>query len=698
MVRAERAFLDELGIARLAAVAGGSLGGMQALEWAVQLPATRSTRSFRSRARTRCIRRAWPGMRSRATRSPPIRTGRAATTTAPDARRTRAWASRAWSGTSRTSRRRSLGDKFGRRLQFADDIRYVLTEPEFEVESYLRHQADSFVKRFDANTYLYTSRALSYFDLARQYGGGQLARAVRDVSARTLLIAFSSDWLYPPAGSEELAAALRAAGKDVELHVIDAPYGHDCFLLEEARQTPMIQPVPRALAGQSDAEETFMEESREFGFDTRQVHAGQRPDPNTGARAVPIYQTTSYVFEDPESAAAYFNLQEYGNTYSRIMNPTVAVFEERMANLEGGCGARRVRQRHRGAGGGALHAAVARRPRRVVVRALRRHGQSAQAPAAQDVGRADVGRSRRSRRVEGGRPRRTRRRFSARRSATPAATCSTSRRSRRSRTSTACRCSSTTRSRRRSCAVRSNGAPTSSLHSATKFIGGHGTSIGGVVVDSGTFNWSNGRFPVVADPSPAYHGLQFHETFGTYGYLMKLRAETLRDLGACMSPFNAFLFLQGLETLSLRMERHVANAAAVASYLEWHALVSNVHLPGPERRAATGRSSRSTCRAARARCSRSTSAAAATAGQDFIRGVTLWSHLANVGDAKSLDHPSREHHASPARRSTSSRRPASAPGTIRLSVGIEDVDDLIWDLEQGFARASAAARPRRRRR
>jgi homoserine O-acetyltransferase len=135
----------------------------------------------------------------------------------------------------------ALGVKFGRRLQFADDIRYVLTEPEFEIESYLRHQADSFVKRFDANTYLYMSRALSYFDLAREHGDGSLQAAVRDVSARTLLIAFSSDWLYPPACSEELAEALRAHGKDVELHVIDAPYGHDCFLLEEARQTPMIR-------------------------------------------------------------------------------------------------------------------------------------------------------------------------------------------------------------------------------------------------------------------------------------------------------------------------------------------------------------------------------------------------------------------------------------------------------------------------
>jgi homoserine O-acetyltransferase len=134
-----------------------------------------------------------------------------------------------------------MGDRFGRRLQFADDIRYTITEPEFEVESYLRHQAGSFVRRFDANTYLYTSRALTYFDLARQHGGGSLGRALEGVSARTLLIAFSSDWLYPPSASGEIEEELRALGKPAELHVIEAPYGHDCFLLEEARQTPIIR-------------------------------------------------------------------------------------------------------------------------------------------------------------------------------------------------------------------------------------------------------------------------------------------------------------------------------------------------------------------------------------------------------------------------------------------------------------------------
>ena len=241
MVRTERAFLDELGIARLAAVAGGSLGGMQALEWAVSVPRSgRRDRGHREHPRAPAAGRRLERDRaqrhhggSRLAGRPLLRHG----TRAPNA----GMGVARMVGHITYLSAKSLGDKFGRRLQFADDIRYTLTDPEFEVESYLRHQADTFVKRFDANTYLYTSRALTYFDLARQYGSGHLVDALRNVSARTLLIAFSSDWLYPPSGSEELAEALRALGKDVELHVIEAPYGHDCFLLEEARQTPMIQ-------------------------------------------------------------------------------------------------------------------------------------------------------------------------------------------------------------------------------------------------------------------------------------------------------------------------------------------------------------------------------------------------------------------------------------------------------------------------
>jgi homoserine O-acetyltransferase len=240
MVRTERAFLDELEIERLAAVPGGSLGGMQAFEWAVLYPD--QVDSIVAIASTHAIQPqgiAWNAIARNAIMADP------------------AWQGGHYYGTGRKPdagmgiarmvghitylSAQSVGAKFGRKLQFADDIRYTLTEPEFQIENYLRYQADSFVKRFDANTYLYTSRALTYFDLARQYGNGSLVEALRDVSARTLLIAFSSDWLYPPAGSEELAAALRSLGKDVELHIIDAPYGHDCFLLEEARQTPMVQ-------------------------------------------------------------------------------------------------------------------------------------------------------------------------------------------------------------------------------------------------------------------------------------------------------------------------------------------------------------------------------------------------------------------------------------------------------------------------
>ena len=240
MVRAEHALLQALGIDRLAAVAGGSLGGMQALEWAVQfgdrvgaiIPIA-STHALQPQGV------AWNAIARNAIAADPAWQGGHyyGTGRAPDAGMGIARMVGHITYLSATS----LAGKFGRRLQFADDIRYRLTDPEFEVESYLRYQADSFVKRFDANTYLYTSRALTYFDLARQYGGGDLAAAVAPIAARTLLIAFSSDWLYPPSDSERLAAALRAAGKQVEIQVIDAPYGHDCFLLEEARQAPMIR-------------------------------------------------------------------------------------------------------------------------------------------------------------------------------------------------------------------------------------------------------------------------------------------------------------------------------------------------------------------------------------------------------------------------------------------------------------------------
>ena len=221
------------------------------------------------------------------------------------------------------------------------------------------------------------------------------------------------------------------------------------------------------------------------------------------------------------------------------------------------------------------------------------------------------------------------------------------------------------------------------VHSTTKFIGGHGTSIGGVIVESGEFNWSNGRFPVVAEPSPAYHGLSFHDTFGSYGFLMKLRAETLRDLGAAMSPFNAFLFLQGLETLSLRMSRHTYNALNIAKYLQEHDMVERVDYPGLQQSKYSSLADKYLPKGAGAVLSFDIQGGR-EAGQLFIENVTLWSHLANVGDSKSLIiHP-----ASTTHRQLNDEELLAAGvrhGTIRISVGIEDIDDLIWDFDQSFS-------------
>ena len=305
---------------------------------------------------------------------------------------------------------------------------------------------------------------------------------------------------------------------------------------------------------------------------------GARPEPSTGARAIPIYQTSSYVFEDPESAAAYFNLQEYGNTYSRIMNPTVASLEERLSNLDGGIGAVAFAS-GMAAQSAALFTLLTPGDHMVASSALYggtvtqlKHLARKLAVGLTFVDPDDLAAWRNAvndkTRIlyaetignpagnildieavaaiakDAGIPLMVDNTF-----ATPYL-----------------------------CRPIEWGADIV-VYSVTKFLGGHGTSIGGAVVDSGEFDWSNGNFPIVADPSPAYHELEFHETFGGYGYLMKLRAETLRDLGGAMSPFNAFLFLQGLETLPLRMDRHVGNALAVARWLGERDDVSAVRHP-----------------------------------------------------------------------------------------------------------------------
>ncbi len=426
-----------------------------------------------------------------------------------------------------------------------------------------------------------------------------------------------------------------------------------------------------------------MSADHDFGFDTRAIHAGQRPDPYTGARAVPIFQTASYVFEDVDSAAAYFNLQEYGNTYSRIMNPTVAVLEERVASLEGGAGAVAF------ASGLAAQAAVfftLFEPGDHVVASRALYGGSLTqlkhvfrklSVDLDFVDPGDLDAWRRAVRPET-------KAFFGETIGNPAGTVlDLEGVSEIAHSVGAPLIVDNTFATPYLCRPLDWGADVV-VHSATKFLGGHGNSIGGVVVDSGRFDWSNGRFPVIADPSPAYHGLAFHETFGVYGFLMKLRAETLRDLGAALSPFNAFLFLQGIETLSLRMDRHVANAVGVAEFLESRPEVDAVRHPAREPLAA-----KYLPRGAGAVFSFDL-AGGRDAGARFIGALTLWSHLANVGDVRSLViHP-----ASTTHRQLSDEELAGAgigPGTIRLSVGLEDLDDLLWDLDRGLAAASGSA-------
>ena len=421
---------------------------------------------------------------------------------------------------------------------------------------------------------------------------------------------------------------------------------------------------------------------RQFGFRTRALHAGARPEPETGARAVPIFQTSSYVFEDPESAAAYFNLQEYGNTYSRIMNPTVAAFEERIANLEGGVGGVAF------ASGLAAQSATfftLLSPGDHVVASRALYGGSITQLKhlfkklsveltfvdPDDPDEWDNATTEQTRLFFGetiGNPGGNvmdieRIAEVAHRHSIPLVMDNTF------ATPYLCR-------------PIEWGADIV-IHSATKFLGGHGTSIGGVVIDSGDFDWSNGKFAVIAEPSDAYHGLAFHETFGMYGFLMKLRSETLRDLGGCMSPFNAFLFLQGIETLPLRMDRHVSNALGIATWLDARSDVVSVSHPALHYRENAALLEKYLPNGAGAVFCFELEGGR-SAGQNFIRKVQLFSHLANVGDAKSLIIPP----ASTTHRQLNNdelQAAGIAPGTIRLSIGIEDIDDLQWDLEQAFA-------------
>ncbi|MBA3413703.1 MAG: O-acetylhomoserine aminocarboxypropyltransferase/cysteine synthase [Chloroflexia bacterium] len=427
------------------------------------------------------------------------------------------------------------------------------------------------------------------------------------------------------------------------------------------------------------------EEDRVFGFDTLAVHAGQRPDPTTGARAMPIYQTTSYVFEDTDHAAELFALQRFGNIYTRIMNPTTAAFEERVAALEGGIGALAVAS---GQAAQFIALATLLGPGDQIVASsalyggtytqldvtLRRWGVDVvfvDPDDPENFRRAVTDKTRVIYAETIGNPRIVVLDIAAvaavaREAGVPLMIDNTF------ATPYLCR-------------PLEYGADIV-VHSATKFIGGHGTAIGGIVVESGRFDWGNGKFPGMTEPSPGYHGIRFAETFGEYGYLMKARVENLRDLGPALSPFNAFLFLQGLETLPIRMERHVRNAEQVAAFLAAHPAVGWVSyptLPGnPYRELAA----RYLPRGAGAVFTFGVEGGRAV-GAAFIEELQLVSHLANIGDAKTLIiHPASTTH----QQMTDEQQVAAgvSPDLVRISVGLEDPDDICWDLDRALRRAT----------
>jgi O-acetylhomoserine (thiol)-lyase len=424
--------------------------------------------------------------------------------------------------------------------------------------------------------------------------------------------------------------------------------------------------------------------ARQYGFNTRQLHAGQSPDPTTGARAVPIYQTTSYAFRDSEHAARLFALEESGNIYTRIMNPTSDVFEQRLADLEGGVGALAVSSGH--AAQAQAIFALCQAGDHIVSASTLYGGTYNQFTytfprLGIDVTLVDPRDPQNFRRAIRpntkilygetlGNPRIDVFPFEA--VAGIAA---------ESRIPLMIDNTFATPYLNRPFEWGANIV----VHSATKFIGGHGTSIGGVIVDGGNFDWAgSGRFASFTTPDPSYHGLVY-ASLGAPAFITKARVQVLRDIGGCLSPFNSFLFLQGLETLSLRMERHVQNAQAVAEFLEAHPRVAWVTYPGLK--------SHLDHAAAKKYLPKGPGAilgfgvqGGLEAGRRFIDRLQLFSHLANVGDSKSLAiHPASTTHSQ-----LTPHQQLSAgvtPDFIRLSIGTEDIDDILWDLEQALDEA-----------
>ena len=423
---------------------------------------------------------------------------------------------------------------------------------------------------------------------------------------------------------------------------------------------------------------------RKFGIETLCLHAGQIPDAATGSRAPPIYQTTSFVFDDTDHAASLFNLQTFGNIYTRLTNPTTAMFEECMAALEDGRAALAT-----GSGLAAQMTALLTLLEQgdEIVSASTLYGGTY---SQFDVTFRKLGI--RTHFVDPNDPDNFAAAITPKTKVLYAETIGNP-------------LNNVLDIEPVAEIAHAHGLPLMVdntfpspflcrpmdfgadivVHSATKFIGGHGTSIGGVLVESGKFPWDNGNFPGMVEPSRGYHGVRFYETFGDFGYTMKARCETLRTLGPSLSPFNAFLFLQGLETLHVRMERHCENAMAVAGFLQDHPRVSWVKY--------AGLADNEYHHLARKYLPKGASAimtfgikGGQPAGAKFIESAEFMSHLANVGDAKTLIiHP-----ASTTHRQLSEEEQLSAgvtPDMIRISVGLESIDDILWDLDQALEKS-----------
>jgi len=421
---------------------------------------------------------------------------------------------------------------------------------------------------------------------------------------------------------------------------------------------------------------------RKFGIETLCLHAGQIPDVQTGSRAVPLYQTTSYVFDDTNHAASLFNLQTFGNVYTRLSNPTTAVFEERVAAIEGGRAA--------------VATATGQAAEMVALLNILEQGDHIVSSSKLYGGTLTMfGVNFRKLGIEATmvdpddpenfrkalKPN-TKAIFSetlgnpainvvdleavgaiAREAGVPLIVDNTA-------------------ASPYLCQPFRHGADII-VHSATKYLGGHGTTMGGVVVESGKFPWDNGKFPSMTEPSAGYHGVRFHETFGDFGYTMKARMEILRVYGPTLSPFNAWMLLQGIETLPVRMDRHCANAMGVANFLRLHPKVAWVNYPGLEDNKYYALAKRYMPKGAGALLSFGIQGGY-EAGVKFIEKLQFVSHLANIGDAKSLViHP-----ASTTHRQLSEEDQVKAgvpPDMVRLSIGLETLDDILWDLDQALS-------------